>query len=131
MPGQITPSRIADSTSSARPTEGSSPGAPPDVGEEQHRADHRDAEQDVLGRQHRVVVGVGDAGDEVPDWRDQVEAVEPVVGRLGQHEQAEQHRELRPARRRRAGRASLQPDPAVEVVHVGRGEQREHQRSPS
>ena len=31
------------------------PGAAPDVDEEQDRADHRDAEQDVLGRQHRVV----------------------------------------------------------------------------
>ena len=41
---------------------GQQPGAPPDVGEEQQRADDRDAEQDRLGRQHGVDVGVAQAG---------------------------------------------------------------------
>ena len=80
------------------------PGAPPDVEEEQHRADQRDAHQDALGRQHRVVVGVGDAGEQRartggpgrsgpassrPPWRARRRRAAPRAA---------------PARRRRAGR---------------------------
>ena len=92
------------------------PGAAPDVEEEQHGADHRDAHQDVLGRQHRVVVGVGHAGDQRARGADQVEAVEPVVGGLGEHEQAEQHRELHLRGAGQPVARGLQPDAAVEVV---------------
>ena len=107
---------------------GQRPGASPDVEEEQHRTDHGDAEQDVLGRQHRMVVGVGDAGDQVARGVDDVVAVEPVVSRLGQHEQAEQHRELHLRGAGQPVARDLQPDAAVEVVHRGRRQDREHEQ---
>ena len=94
MPGKIIPSRIADSASIAMPIDGQQPRAPPDVEEEQQRADERDAGEDLLGRQHGVVVGVVHAGDQRARAGEQVEAVEPVVGGLGEHEDAEQHREV-------------------------------------
>ncbi len=102
------------------------PRAPPDVEEEQHRTDQGDAHQDRLGRQHRVVVGVGDAGEQRPGLVGQVVAVEPVVERLRQHEDAEQHRELGLRGPGEPVGRGLQPDPAVEVVDDGRGEQRDH-----
>ncbi len=107
------------------PDHGQLPRAAPDVEEEQHRADHRDAEQDVLGRQHRVVGGVVHAGEEPVVLVDQVEAVEVVVDALGQHEEAEQHRELG---LRRAGEpvvGGLEADAAEEVVHDRRRDQRD------
>ena len=98
------------------------PGATPDVEEEQHRTDHGDPHEDVLGRQHGVLAGVGHAGDERALVVDQVEAVEPVVGALGEHEQAQQHRQLHLGGAGEPVTTRLQLDPAVQVV-----DQRRHQ----
>ena len=96
------------------------PGAPPDVEEEQHGTDQSYPHEDRLGRQHRVVVGVGDPGQQGAGLVGEVVAVQPVVGRLGQHEDSEQQRQLGLRRTREPVAGRLQPDAAVEVVDDGR-----------
>jgi len=106
---------------------GQQPRAPPDVDEEQHRADDGDPGQDHLRRQNRVVVGERDAGHLRPVAVDEVVAVEPVVGRLGEHEDRDQRGQLHLGSRRDAVALRLQPDAAVQVVDQ-EGEQQRHHR---
>ena len=68
MPGQISPRRIAESTSSARPIEGSSQVRRQTLRKNSTAQISAMPMQDRLGGQHRVVVGVGDAGSSEPDW---------------------------------------------------------------
>ena len=106
------------------PDRGQQPGAAPDVEEEEQRADHRDPGEDLLGRQHRLVVGVAHAGEERAGVGHQVEAVEPVVDGLGQHEDRQQRRDLdlRGAGEPLAG-ARGEADAAEEVVDQHGGDQ--------
>ncbi len=122
------PISSAESSSSPTPIPGSSQVAPDDVGEEQAGADQRDDRQDRAARQHRVDVGVRQAGEAglvhlvLADG--QAVAVQPVGDRLEQHEDAQQHRQVHPGRGRGAlAEERLQPQPAVQVVGDRGGDQ--------
>ena len=63
-----------------------------DRGEHRDRADHRDGQQDQLGGQHRVDVGVAGAGERLAaaGVAEQLVAVQPVGEGLEQHQRADQ-----------------------------------------
>ncbi|MEI2713861.1 MAG: hypothetical protein V9G04_11395 [Nocardioides sp.] len=73
---------------------GQTPGALPDVGEEQQRTDHRDPREDLASGHHRVLVGVVHPRDQRTARAEHVVAAQPIVDALQQHEDAEQHRQL-------------------------------------
>ncbi len=100
---------------------GQLPGAPPQGGEEQQRADDGDAEQDRLGRQVGVGVDVPQARPvvgrpEVAGLHRESVPVEPVGDRLQGDEDADEHRQVPGGRRRGAGAGAGDAQPAVQVV---------------
>ncbi len=98
------------------------------VGEERDRADQRHRQQNRLGRQHGVDVGVGRPGDPAAVGEHQAVAVE-VVGKHLEHDQpAQQDREVGPRRRSGLVPRRLDPQSAEEVVHDHRGDQRQQER---
>ena len=86
--------------------------------EERQGTDHRDREQDELGREHRVDVGVAGTGEGrlLAAARQQGVAVQPVRNRLQQHERAGEHRELDARRLAQRTLPTAEPQAAEDVV---------------
>ena len=90
-----------------------------DVPQEQGRGDHRDGDQQELGRDLGVHPRRGGTVDQVLAGQDDLQALEVVVHPLDQRQDPEQHRHMGLDRRRRALRGGLEPYPAVQVVGDG------------
>ncbi len=106
---------------------GQLPGAPPQGGEEQQRADDGDAEENRLGRQVGVGVDVPQARPvvgrpEVAGLDCESVPVEPVRDRLQGHEDADEHRQVPGGSRRGARAGAGDAQPAVQVVRERGGD---------
>ncbi|CAB4755887.1 unannotated protein [freshwater metagenome] len=106
------------------------PGLAEDVRDEQDSHDERNEGEDVERRQHRVDIGVLQAGescDEALALDRQAVAVEPVRGGLEEQQQRDERRELDLSRLRCAIALRLQPEPAVQVLHDHGGDDRDEE----
>ena len=128
--GHAAPTRTLDSTSSATRDRRQLQVAQEDADEERHRADHRDEQQDQLRRHHRVQIGVGGTGEQVPVavGEQQRVPVEPVGDRLEQDERPARIGKLDPGRDGELPAAAGQPHPAEEVVRDQRAKNADRHR---
>ena len=91
-----------------------------DVEEEDARREDRDVDQQQLGRQPGVHVGVAGAVDVAVLRVDERPALQHVAGRLVQRDERQQHRDVGLHGRSHPRQAPLGLDPAVEVVEDDR-----------
>ena len=103
---------------------GQRPPLAPDVVEQDQRRTDRHVDEEQLGREPRVDVGVAGAVDVAVRRVDHRPALEDVAHRLVQRDEREQHRDVGLDRWPHPGQPALGLDPAVEVVE----HQRDHQR---
>ena len=89
-----------------------------DGGEHRDRTDQGDGQQDQLGGQHRVDVGVAGAGERLAaaGVAEEFVPVQPVRERLEQNQRADQRDELDAGRATHRARPAGQPDAAEQVV---------------
>ena len=99
----------------------------PDRGHEQRGAHDSGDRQDRLGGQDRVLVGVGQAGDETRVLCRQRVAVQPPAARPDENERGQQQREVNARRGGGPFTLGLQLQAAIDVVGHGRGQRAQDQ----